>query len=595
MYILKNSKKLLAIFTFIISLTSFAQSNLTEKYNLMPWPKELAENGDFFILNEQFTISIPDKNNRRITKYTTRFIKRLAERTGVFIANPNASSKNESIIPSLLITYDSIGKLEINEDESYELNISKNQIELNASTDIGVLRGLETLLQLLDSSKEYYYFSGVNITDAPRFTWRGLLIDVSRHYEPIAVLKRNLEAMAAVKMNVFHWHLTDDQGFRVEVKAYPKFQELATDGQYYTQKEIKNLVQFAADLGIRVVPEFDIPAHATSWLVAYPEIGSKENTTYSLERNAGIFNPTLDPTNPKTYEIINGVFTEMAALFPDSYFHIGGDENAGKHWSSNKKIRSFMKEHHLKDNHELQTYFNIKIQKILQKNNKIMMGWDEIFQPDLPKDVVIQSWRGKKAMIKAASMGYQTILSQGYYIDLLHPASKHYKNDPIGYHTGLTEKQEKNILGGEATMWGELVTPLTIDSRIWPRTAAIAERLWSPQLIKDEKNMYKRLENVSQQLERLGITHIRNRAVILRNITDNQDISALKDLARVCEPLKGYTRNKGGKKYKTFAPFTLFADACSADASDALQFKYLVNLRKNKPKRIRFYPFGFYF
>ncbi len=577
----KNNKTLFLVFTFLLAFSSLAQNNVTQRLNVMPWPSQINENGNSFVLDKQFTISIPDKNNQRITKYTTRFIKRLAERTGIFINKPTASVDDNT--SSLRLTYNRIGKLEINEDESYELVVSKTSVKLHATTDIGVLRGLETLLQLVSNSEKEYYFTGVSIKDKPRFTWRGLLIDVSRHFEPIPVLKRNLQAMAAVKMNVFHWHLTDDQGFRVEIKSRPKFHELASDGDYYTQKEIVDLVQFAADLGIRVVPEFDVPAHATSWLVAYPEIGSKENHTYSIERNSGIFNPTLDPTNPKTYEIIADVFAEMAVLFPDAYFHIGGDENKGKHWNSNKKIQSFMKEYDLKNNHELQTYFNIEIQKILKKNNKIMMGWDEIFQDNLPKDVVIHSWRGNKSMIKAASLGYKTVLSQGYYIDLLLPASKHYKNDPLSYNTGLTTEQAKNVLGGEATMWGELVTPLTIDSRIWPRTAAIAERLWSPQTIQDEQNMYKRLEVISQQLENIGITHIRNRDVILRNITDNQNINALIDLIGVCEPLKGYTRNKGGTKYKTYSPFTLFADACTADAYDALQFKYQVDsFIKNK-------------
>jgi hexosaminidase len=175
-------------------------------------------------------------------------------------------------------------------------------------------------------------------------------------------------------------------------------------------------------------------------------------------------------------------------------------------------------------------------------------------------------------MIKAAKMGYQTVLSQGYYIDLMHPASKHYLNDPLEKNNALTIEESKNILGGEATMWSELVTPLTIDSRIWPRTAAIAERLWSQQAIDDVDNMYKRLEIISFQLESLGITHIKNKEVILRNITDNHDVNALIDLMNVCEPLKGYTRNHKGTEYKSFSPFTLFADACTADAPDARKF-----------------------
>lgn len=279
-------------------------------------------------------------------------------------------------------------------------------------------------------------------------------------------------------------------------------------------------------------------------------------------------------------------FTEIAPLFPDSYFHIGGDENEGKHWDENKKIQDFKKLHNIKDNHELQTYFNSKVQQILKDNGKIMMGWDEIFQPSLPKDVVIHSWRGTGAMLKAAKLGYKTILSKGYYIDLLESAKLHYTNEPFTDNHGLTDNELKNILGGEATMWSELVTPLTIDSRIWPRTAAIAERFWSDKTINDVSNMFKRLEVVSYRLEELGITHIKNRDVILRNISNNQNLTSLINLTKICEPLKAYQRNKGGTQYKSFSPFTQFADACNTDAIDVMYFNENVDeFLKNHSKK----------
>jgi hexosaminidase len=330
-----------------------------------------------------------------------------------------------------------------------------------------------------------------------------------------------------------------------------------------------------------VVPEFDVPGHATSWLVAYPEIGSKENTTYQIERNSGIFDPTLDPTNPKTYEIIEDVFTEMAALFPDTYFHIGGDENKGKHWDENKKIEAFKKQHGFETNHELQNYFNVKVLDILKKHDKIMMGWEEILQSDLPKDVVIHSWQGEKSLTEAITKGYKTVLSKGYYIDLVKSVEEHYSVDPFPSEPNtITEEQLNNILGGEATMWSEMVTPLTIDSRIWPRTAAIAERFWSPQSINDMEDMKRRLKVISYELEEFGITHIKNKDVILRNLSENQDISSLMDLSNICEPLQGNKRNikiTGGSTYKTYSPFTLFADACVPDAPDAAIFNKAVS------------------
>jgi hexosaminidase len=192
---------------------------------------------------------------------------------------------------------------------------------------------------------------------------------------------------------------------------------------------------------------------------------------------------------------------EMAALFPDAYLHIGGDENEGKQWDRNPQIQAFMKEKGLKDNHALQAYFNQRMLKILQKHKKKMIGWDEILQPDLPRDVVIQSWRGPTALAEAAKKGYDGILSNGYYIDLMYPASQHYLADPVPANSTLTPEEAKHILGGEATMWGEYVSPETIDSRIWPRTAAIAERLWSRRDVTDIDDMYRRLAAISIQLE----------------------------------------------------------------------------------------------
>jgi hexosaminidase len=241
----------------------------------------------------------------------------------------------------------------------------------------------------------------VTIRDQPRFRWRGLLIDVARHYQPIEVLKRNLDAMAAVKLNVFHWHLTENQGFRIESRKFPKLHQMGSDGLYYTQEQAREIVAYAAERGIRVVPEFDMPGHSTAWLVGYPELASLPGP-YEIERRAGIFDPTLDPTREEVYKFLDSFMGEMAALFPDAYLHIGGDENEGKQWDRNPQIQAFMKEKGLKDNHALQAYFNQRLLKILQKHKKKMIGWDEILQPDLPRDVVIQSWRGPTALAEAA-------------------------------------------------------------------------------------------------------------------------------------------------------------------------------------------------
>ena len=548
-------------------------------FNLMPWPKNIQQTNANFNITSNLTLSFNGNDSQnRVHTASVNFLRHLSNKTGVFLNHGFPIEKNNKQAASIEITFNTVSNLSINTDESYKLTVTPNKIAINATTDVGALRGLSTLLQLVTNNVSTYFIPGVVINDAPRFVWRGLMIDVARHFQPIDVLKRNLDAMAFVKMNVFHWHLTDDQGFRAEIKSHPLLHQKGSDGLYYTQEEMKDIVSYASNLGIRVVPEFDVPGHATSWLTAYPEIGSKENTTYEIERNSGIFDPTLNPMNPKTYEIIEDVFTEMAAIFPDTYFHIGGDENEGKHWDENKKIEAFKKEHGFKTNHELQNYFNVKVLAILKKHNKIMMGWEEILQPDLPTDVVIHSWKGQESLTDAITKGYMTVLSKGYYIDLMQSVESHYSVDPFPVDSkNITEKQLKNILGGEATMWSELATPLTIDSRIWPRTAAIAERFWSPQSVNAIGDMKRRLSAISFELEDFGITHIRNKNVILRNLSNNQDIASLTDLSNICEPLVGYERNKGGKKYKTYSPFTLFADACVPNAQDAEVFNKAVS------------------
>lgn len=574
-------KKEFYLIITILSTVFLSYSQEIEKdFDLMPWPKEITGNSEKLIITENFTISLNNQSNR-VYRAATRFIRRLANSTGVFINEgfPVQNSKKATV----QIRFKKTADLNLKVNEAYTLEVNRKGITIESETDIGVLHALETLRQLVTFNKHEYFFRGVSIKDAPRFKWRGLMIDVARHFQPVAVLKRNLDAMAAVKMNVFHWHLSDDQGFRIESKVYPKLHELGSDGQYYTQEEIKEIVNYANRLGIRVIPEIDVPGHATAILTAYPELGSKDGYDYKIERFAGVFDPTLNPMKPEVYVFLDKLFAEVTTLFPDIYFHIGGDENEGKHWDANKKIQAFKKRHSLKTNHDLQTYFNIKLEKILKKHGKKLVGWDEIMTPNMPKTAIIHSWRGEHegfkegTLVEAVKKGYQAILSNGYYIDRMQPVEEHYLIDPTNGIT-FTSKEEQLILGGEATMWGELVTPLTIDSRIWPRTAAIAERFWSPKNIRDVDNMRKRLQKVSLQLEKIGITHLKNQDVILRNLTKGQEISSLKTLTKIYEPLKIYSRNKGGTEYKSFSPFTLFADACTTNATDAEKFAKVVDV-----------------
>ncbi|MDP3148280.1 MAG: family 20 glycosylhydrolase [Ignavibacteria bacterium] len=566
-------KRLLYFAIFIIILAS---ANMTpQTLNLMPVPEKISSGNGKFILTHSFDIAITGNVDKRIYPYATRVLRRLSGRTGLFFPQDNITEKSTADTADCIISIEHPGKVLLNEDESYSLQISINKILLKAKTDLGAMRGMETILQLLQNDESNYFFPVVTIGDKPRFPWRGLMMDACRHFMPVEVIKRNLDAMASVKLNVFHWHLSEDQGFRVECKAFPKLHQLGSDGMYYTQAQIKEILAYAEDRGIRVIPEFDIPGHSTSWFVGYPELASAPGP-YTIERRWGVFDPTFNPTIEETYKFFDAFFKEMCELFTDEYMHIGGDENNGNQWNKNEQIQKFMKENEIKSNHDLQTLFNKRILAILTKYEKKMIGWDEILQPELPKNIVIQSWRGTEALAKAAQQGYMGILSSGYYIDLIQPTDYHYLNDPVPANSKLSDAEKKFVLGGEATMWAEFVVPENVDSRIWPRTAAIAERFWSPQNVRDLGDMYRRLENVSFRLEELGITHIKNQELMLRRLTNNGDCTALKTLLDVIEPLKIYTRHNHGVHYDSFSPYTRVVDAAFPDANTARKFRKLM-------------------
>ena len=486
--------------------------------------------------------------------------------------------------PLLQIRYGRVGLPEKFDEERYSLRVTPAGVAIDAPTSLGVLRALATLEQLPITEKKQRYLPEVDIQDQPRFAWRGLLMDAARHFLPVAVIKRNLDGMAAVKLNVLHWHLTDDQGFRVESKVLPRLHQVGGADGFYTQAEVREVLAYAAARGIRVVPEFDMPGHATSWIAAYPRLASNDSA-YAVPTKWGVLNVALDPTRETTYSLLDSVLTEMTGLFPDPYFHIGGDENDGRQWRRNPRIAAYMRANGMVkpdgkavDNHQLQTYFNRRILAVLQRQGKIMVGWDEILGPDLPKEAVIQSWRGKKGLNEAARLGHPVVLSNGYYIDLNYSAASHYATDPLPADTPLTPAEQKLILGGEAAMWAEFADSVIVDSRIWPRAAAVAERLWSaPAATQNVPDLYRRLAAVSGQLETLGLRHRRAPELLLRQIAGATDIIPLRTLAEVLEPVKEYKRHFQGFKYTTQTPLTRLVDAAPAESDVARRFGALVD------------------
>ncbi len=552
-----------------------AQQSSTGELNLMPVPAQVQLGSGSMNMDGSFTVELAGYKEPRLEHAVERFQSTLSRRTGLVLGvQPVGAGK-----AALVIHTERASKevQEPGEDESYTLEVTPRGAKLSSANPLGALRGLQTFLQLVEAGQNGFVVPVITIHDSPRFVWRGLLIDAGRHFLPVDVIKRNLDGMEAVKMNVLHWHLSDNQGFRVESKKFPKLQEMGSDGKYYTQAEIRDVIAYARERGIRVVPEFDMPGHTTAWFVGYPELASAPGP-YQIERHWGVFDPAMDPTRDTVYEFLDKFIGEMAELFPDPYFHIGGDEVNGKAWDGNPKIQEFKREHNLKTNAELQTYFTTRVQKIVSKHHKQMVGWDEVLTPGIPKDIVIHSWRGPESLAAAAKQGYRALLSNGYYVDLMWSAERHYVVDPIsGAAAQLTPEEKKNILGGEAAMWGEYVNGETIDSRIWPRTAAIAERLWSPQNVRDVDSMYRRLEQISWRLDFAGLTHNTEYVPMLQRIANSADVSALRTVADVVEPVKDYDREQYAKVQPTsLDPLNRLVDAARPESMKARKFSKLV-------------------
>ena len=394
---------------------------------LMPWPAkvERPDTQGALVLTNQVSVKVSGDD---LSDAVTRLRERIALQTG-WTLQPQASNDQKPTI-TIAIARKVAAQPKPDSDESYKLTVNAQGVNITANTRFGALRGMETLLQLIQNGPEKTSLPWVTIEDSPRFPWRGLLLDSARHFIPLNDIKRQIDGMAAAKLNVLHWHLTDDQGWRFASKRYPKLTQLASDGLFYTPEQMREVVRYATARGIRVVPEIDMPGHASAIAVAYPELMSAPGP-YEMERHWGVLKPVLDPTKEATYSFAAAMVSELAAIFPDPYLHIGGDEVDDSQWKANANIQQFMRDNKLADSHALQAYFNRKLETILEKNHRQMVGWDEIYHPDLPKSILIQSWQGQDALGEVAKQGYKGILSTGFYLDQPQSTAYHYRNEIV--------------------------------------------------------------------------------------------------------------------------------------------------------------------
>lgn len=538
---------------------------------VLPMPSQVTAGNGEFLITKDLAITEAHFHDARLDAAVARTLEQLRRKTGLPLAPATPSTTEGQFVIDVGKSGEAVQSP--GEDESYTLTVSPAQILLQATTVVGAMRGLSTLVQLVQSSGSVFQLPAVTIQDSPRFKWRGLMVDCARHFEPVSVLKRTLDGMAAVKLNVFHWHLTDDQGFRIESKVYPELTARGSDGLYYTQEEAAEIVQYARARGIRVVPEFEMPGHSTAWLVAYPNLASGQPPK-EIRREFGISDVALDPTREETYVLLKRFLTEMAPIFPDSYVHIGGDETASPDWKSDPRIQGFMRAHELTDSNALQAYFNGRVLLILTQLHKHMVGWDEILNPALPRDVVVQSWRGEDSLVQGARQGYQGILSAGYYLDAMKPAGELYLVDPLPSTTKLSTSQRNLVLGGEICMFAEQINEHTIDSRIWPRAAAVAERFWSPEAMRDVDDMYRRLDRVSVELEALGLHQLTQEDASLRELAGRQDIADLRIFASVLEPVSFHERYQQ-QKTDQLTVLDRFVDTVRPDPPSRHQFERL--------------------
>ncbi|MBK8301080.1 MAG: family 20 glycosylhydrolase [Chitinophagaceae bacterium] len=548
-------KKVLLLAVLIaLFIDSNAQRRATRRIALIPQPVSIVENNKAgnFILPSTINIIVP--NNEEVKKIASLFAAQITPPTGYKTTIKAGNSPLPKSILFLLTTDKTIA------DEGYKLKVTSAGITLTARKPAGIFYGVQTLLQLLPSgitsTTELDYdewdIPAVTIEDQPRFGWRGLMLDVSRHFFTVAQVKDYIDQMVKYKFNLLHLGLTNDQGWRIQIKSLPKLTEVgawrvertgtfgnlskpqpgepATYGGFYTHEDIKELVKYAADRFVNILPEIDVPGHSLAALASYPELSCTPGEYYVSPGDRfmvwpgggqhfyGLLDNTICPANEKAYEFLDKVFTEVAQLFPFGYIHMGGDETARNFWEKSEQIKALMKKENLKDLDEVQSYFVKRVEKIINSKGKKMIGWDEILDGGLAPNAAVMSWRGMKGGIEAAKQGHEVVMSPTdfAYIDYMQGDAA---IEPPVYSTLRLKKayqfeplpegvDAKLIKGGQANLWTEQVyNTRHMQYMTWPRAFAIAEVLWSSKEKRNWEYFSKRVENHFKRLDMAGVKY----------------------------------------------------------------------------------------
>ncbi len=518
-----------------------------QEINIIPEPLQMTKGNGIFTLPKNIAINAPATANELAEQIATK----LKTTTGAIVS----ISKNKASITLDIIKDDNLGS------EGYELEVNAKGVSLKANTNAGLFFGWQTIQQLLPASiyaktlqaNVNWSIPYVSITDKPRFAWRGMMLDVSRHFFSKEDVKVFIDDMARYKLNRFHWHLTDDQGWRIEIKSLPRLtsvgawradrkgkwmnittpalDEPKTYGGFYTQEDIKEVVAYAKSKFIEVIPEVDIPGHSMAMNTAYPALSTTPNYPYQVNAGdefmdwegvnghvAARIDNSLDPSNEKVFEYLDKIFSEIAPLFPFEYIHMGGDENAKNNWQKSANVQALMKREGIKNINEVQSYFVRRVQKIINSKGKKMMGWDEILDGGLSGDAAVMSWRGIKGGIEAAKQRHKVVMSPNdyNYIDFyqgeLTAEGKVYRGlrmKTTYSFEPIPEGIDPNlILGNQANQWTEQIFDMRYAQYMtWPRGMAVAETSWSPKEKKNWSSFSKKVEGQFEKLDAAGVRY----------------------------------------------------------------------------------------
>ncbi len=494
---------------------------------LMPWPKKVVFGHKFVrVARHAIAVSWSGDSSEFAVAAVTRFQKKLEalwSAGGGAVCVHGAKCEWVSGEVEVLISVSSKHAAPlvpvVVPNERYSLSVAASgAVHIEAEEAVGAVRALTTLLQLVTRHQGEWYLPIVSIEDEAVYAWRGVLLDVSRHFHPVEQVLLLLEGMELVKLNVLHWHLSDDQGFRLELPSVPLLHLNASGGQYFTQAQVRTVVREAALRGIRVVPEIDMPAHAGALVLAYPHL-AHGSVPASLDRMWGVRPWVLDPSKPEVYQWIGKMLDDVVALFPDPYFHIGGDEVPGGAWSDNSPGWLLWKAtNRLNNQHDIQLYFNKKLVSMLGERQRKMVGWDEITVEWLPKNVTVQIWRPWVPQIseQVANLGLASISSAELYLDWVRSVKQYYRHNV---------RPSRGRIGGEACMWSEWAAD-NIDNRLWPTLAAVAEKFWlSEEAPGGAAQMYGRLFGVGELLSVVGIPHKSVYDMSLRSVVSGKPFS----------------------------------------------------------------------